>query len=106
MSSVPSQTIQVSISAARVRLADGESIHCGHCGSELELHQPDAYDPDRWLGTCDSCGSWHLIGLVENGAQAVVALLPTAQILSETSGGRRLQPESAPKKSPKPHRTG
>jgi hypothetical protein len=34
---------------------------CPVCGSELELHQPDADLPDRLLGICGACKSWFLV---------------------------------------------
>ena len=45
---------------------------CLGCGSSLELHQPDGNAPQRLLGTCDSCGAWHLI----DSDRALMVLLP------------------------------
>jgi hypothetical protein len=47
---------------------------CLGCGSSLQLHQPDGNAPQRLLGTCDTCGSWHLIDC----DRAVTVLLPDA----------------------------
>ncbi|GAC1304579.1 MAG: hypothetical protein NVSMB14_12190 [Isosphaeraceae bacterium] len=101
MTLVPSQIIQMSISADWVRLAEGEPILCRHCDAALELHQPDAYDPDRWLGTCHACGAWHVIGIREDGLDAVVARLPTAEIIAEATKNRPDLPDPAPKKTRK-----
>ena len=38
------------------------------------IHQPDINAPERLLGTCDDCGSWHLI----DQDRAVTVLLPDA----------------------------
>ena len=48
---------------------------CPHCREELELHQPDATNPDRLLGTCGSCGSWYIVEDID-GALSVLARLP------------------------------
>ncbi len=47
---------------------------CLACGESLLIHQPDINAPERLLGTCDDCGSWHLI----DWDRAVAVLLPDA----------------------------
>ena len=34
---------------------------CPGCGMELDIHQPDHGLPERLLGTCPACRSWHII---------------------------------------------
>ena len=34
---------------------------CQSCRSPLSLHQPDAEQPERLLGTCEACKAWYLI---------------------------------------------
>lgn len=63
-------------------LPDG--IPCLACGDFLLIHQPDVNDPDRLLGTCDGCGSWHLI----DGDRAVIVLLPDADVFSRAEVAR------------------
>jgi hypothetical protein len=55
----------------------GESIggRCRHCQEELELHQPDAANPDRLLGTCGSCGRWYMLERLGD-SRSVLARLP------------------------------
>ena len=47
---------------------------CLACGEPLLLHQPDVNAPQRLLGTCDTCGAWHMIDC----DQAITVLLPDA----------------------------
>lgn len=62
---------------------DGTStLRCMACGSALDLHQPDATQPDRLLGTCSGdhgpCGCWHMIDLTPDQKQANLHLMPNA----------------------------
>ena len=100
MSVEVTKIIQAPVSAGWVRLTDGEPIVCRRCTATLELHQPDAYDPDRWLGTCEGCGAWHVIGILERGCDAVVVVLPTAEMIAAAMQDR--DEGSSPKKSRKP----
>ncbi len=50
---------------------------CTECESPLVIHQPDPRLPDRLLGTCEGCKSWHLI----DGKRGVMALLPDEEAL-------------------------
>ena len=57
---------------------------CHTCGASLLIHQPDINAPERLLGTCDSCGSWHLIDC----DRAVMVLLPDAVGLRNAEADR------------------
>jgi hypothetical protein len=35
---------------------DATWVCCLNCAAPLELHQPDAEEPRRFVGTCDQCG--------------------------------------------------
>ena len=54
------------------------------CEESLLIHQPDVDAPERLLGTCESCGSWHLI----DGDRAVTVLLPDAAELRDAEVAR------------------
>ncbi len=57
---------------------------CLVCGELLSLHQPEINSPERLLGTCDACGSWHLVDL----DRAITVLLPDADGLRTAEIGR------------------
>jgi len=50
----------------RIRFEVASEILCSRCHSVLERHQPDAGQPDRLIGTCDDCGAWYLLDLVNS----------------------------------------
>jgi hypothetical protein len=45
----------------RVRFECASEVLCAQCQTVLDLHQPDPEQPDRLLGTCPDCGTWHLM---------------------------------------------
>ncbi len=57
---------------------------CLACGEPLSIHQPDVYAPERLLGTCDTCGAWHLI----DSDRAITVLLPDADGLRDAETDR------------------
>lgn len=54
---------------------------CAGCGADLDVHQPDAADPDRLLGTCAGCGAWVLIQSAPGDDSARVLDLPAPAVL-------------------------
>lgn len=54
---------------------------CLACGDHLLIHQPDPESPERLLGTCDTCGSWHIMDC----DRSVTVLLPDADALRDAS---------------------
>lgn len=59
---------------------------CPECATRLAIHQPDARQPDRLLGTCVVCGTWCLL----DGRMGLVAILPThGQVVRRGHQGRR-----------------
>lgn len=46
---------------------------CPECASPVAIHQPDAGQPDRLLGTCPRCRTWCLL----DGDLDLIAILPT-----------------------------
>jgi hypothetical protein len=57
---------------------------CLACGDLLVIHQPDINTPERLLGTCDSCGAWHLVDL----DRAATVLLPDVDQLCNAEADR------------------
>ena len=45
--------------------------------SPLELHQPEAEEPRRFVGTCDQCGRWYLVDWVPLTGEGHMLLLPS-----------------------------
>ena len=76
MVSPESRTVALSLTVSRFWIDPG--VHadpsCLACGESLLIHQPDINAPERLLGTCDDCGSWHLI----DWDRAITVLLPDA----------------------------
>jgi hypothetical protein len=60
---------------------DATWVCCLNCGAPLEIHQPDAEAPQRFIGTCDGCGRWYLLDWVPRSAEGLVLLLPTHEEL-------------------------
>lgn len=54
---------------------------CLQCQGPLTIHQPDADDPDRLMGSCDDCGAWYAFAIGSDGTQAVVVFLPVHALL-------------------------
>ena len=64
----------------RVRFEFASEILCARCHDPLERHQPDESQPDRLLGTCEGCGTWYLLDLLNS----VMITLPDAETLDES----------------------
>jgi hypothetical protein len=60
-------------------------VCCLKCHSSLAVHQPDPGSPERLLGTCESCGSWHLIDETE----AVLIRLPDCRTFRKVIASSR-----------------
>ena len=73
---------------------------CQKCQTELDIHQPQADDPNELLGTCGQCGSWHLIQVAPGGSEALVLNLPGVEFVRETLAQARK--EAARKKPSAP----
>jgi hypothetical protein len=74
--SSPFGTIELVVRAQTV--GGPESASCPDCHEALELHQPDATDPDRLLGTCAECSKWFILVATPTGDRALVLRLPTS----------------------------
>lgn len=61
----------VSLALDLVRFERIDHAPCPHCDEPLVLHQPDADQPDRLLGTCPDCRAWFLI---DSEAEVMVRL--------------------------------
>lgn len=65
-------------------------VCCLNCSVPLELHQPDANQPRRFVGTCAHCGRWYLLDWDPGDANGHMVLLPGADELRaawEAGGG-------------------
>jgi ssDNA-binding Zn-finger/Zn-ribbon topoisomerase 1 len=52
--------------------SDGDGLsedkaNCPECGTTLDLHQPDPFQPERMLGICPDCKTWVLIDVGDYG---------------------------------------
>ena len=56
---------------------DATWVCCLNCGAPLELHQPEAEEPRRFIGTCDQCGRWYLLDWVPLTGDGHMLLLPS-----------------------------
>ena len=56
---------------------------CLECHDVLDVHQPDAANPARLLGTCPECGEWYVLDFEESldEPQCLMLHLPTADDL-------------------------
>lgn len=55
---------------------------CPHCGTTLNLHQPDEGTPNQLLGTCESCSHWYfLIELEQEWSEVLVVDLPCEALI-------------------------
>jgi len=59
-------------------------VCCLNCGVPLELHQPEAEEPQRFVGTCDQCGRWYLLDWVPHSGEGLMVMLPTHEELQMT----------------------
>jgi hypothetical protein len=66
---------------------DATWVCCLSCGEPLELHQPEAEEPRRFVGTCDGCGRWYLLDWVPLVGEGHMPLLPTYEELQATFRG-------------------
>jgi hypothetical protein len=60
---------------------DATWVCCLNCGAPLALHQPEAEEPRRLVGTCDQCGRWYLLDWDPPSAEGHMLVLPTHEEL-------------------------
>ncbi|MBX6315178.1 MAG: hypothetical protein IRY99_20050 [Isosphaeraceae bacterium] len=77
-------SIEVKILRVPAPVAPLGKIDCLHCGTPLEIHQPEGGLPERLLGTCEHCHSWYLWDLGPAGDWAALVLLPAARHVLKT----------------------
>lgn len=70
---------------------------CQKCRTELDIHQPQADDPNELLGTCNQCGGWYLIQVAPGGSEALLLNLPGVEFVRETLAQAR---KAAARKKP------
>jgi hypothetical protein len=78
-----SRSVSVTLRATGVKAcsADAAWVCCLNCDAPLELHQPDAEEPRRFVGTCDQCGRWYLLDWVPLSSEGHMLLLPNYEEL-------------------------
>jgi len=70
------RTIEAILSRQNARNGH-RSPDCPHCGTTLELHQPDIERPARLIAVCLDCGRWYIVQDPEsNWRQAVLMQVP------------------------------
>jgi hypothetical protein len=60
---------------------DATWVCCLNCAAPLELHQPEAEEPQRFVGTCDQCGRWYLLDWVPHSTEGLMLMLPSHEEL-------------------------
>lgn len=60
---------------------DATWVCCLNCSAPLELYQPEAEEPRRFVGTCDQCGRWYLLDWDPLLAEGHMVMLPTREEL-------------------------
>jgi hypothetical protein len=63
---------------------DATWVCCLNCKASLEIHQPDAEEPGRFIGTCDQCGRWYLLEWAPMSTEGLMLLLPSREELQST----------------------
>ena len=56
-------------------------VVCDHCGSPLDLSQPDVEASARLIGVCEACRRWYLILIEPDLASALMVMLPESRAL-------------------------
>jgi hypothetical protein len=76
--------VTLSVTAVLPCPEDATWVCCLNCGAPLEIHQPDAEEPQRFIGTCAGCGRWYLLDWVPRASEGLMLMLPTYEELQET----------------------
>jgi hypothetical protein len=77
---------------------------CQKCRSPLTVHQPDENAPNRLLGTCGDCGTWHLIEVGPRGTKALLFSIPGMEIVRAKLDEGRKASEPERRARPKPEK--
>ena len=93
------RSLSVTMPVADVRPCpqDATWVCCLSCGAPLELHQPVAEEPQRFVGTCDACGRWYLLDWVPRTTEGLMLMLPSYEELQATlnpTGGSQPPPKA------------
>jgi hypothetical protein len=76
MSRVSLQSLIIRLTRYEVAASKLTTMRCRKCRASVDLHQPNPLQPDQFLGTCSSCGSWYRILSQADGGPASVVQLP------------------------------
>ena len=88
------RSLSVTMPVADVRPCpqDATWVCCLNCGAPLELHQPVAEEPQRFVGTCDACGRGYLLDWVPRTTEGLMLMLPSYEELRAAhAGGAKVQ---------------
>jgi hypothetical protein len=77
---------------------DATWVCCLNCSAPLDLHQPEADEPHRFVGTCDQCARWYLLDWDPLAGDGHMIMLPTREDLQAAvkSKGEPGEPGGAP----------
>lgn len=84
MPTEPPRTLEITIEVRPEGAAGPPSDpapRCLRCPERLELCQPSLHRPDELLGVCPSCGDWHLVAYLPDGAGLLLAHLPLRALM-------------------------
>lgn len=72
---------------------------CPHCGTDLDLHQPDLHDLDRMIAICPECRLWFLLdelsGLGLSSASVLAMELPRLRAVANSKQKSAAESSSA-----------
>lgn len=58
--------LTIAVQKASESIGGPAQWRCLECHDVLEVHQPDAANPARLLGTCPECGAWYVLDFEES----------------------------------------
>lgn len=76
MSRLPIRSVSVSVALYSIAALRLNQLSCRRCQTALDVHQPDTNQPEKFLGTCSSCGCWYRVEARLSEARATVMQLP------------------------------
>lgn len=82
--SARSLSVTLRVTGVKPCAQDATWVCCLNCNAPLELLQPDADEPRRFVGTCDQCGRWYLLDWIPPTAEGHMLLLPSYEELQAT----------------------
>lgn len=83
-----SEGLSVTVQKAAGTIGGPPQWVCLECHEVMEVHQPDAANPARLLGTCPECGAWHVLDFEESldEPECLMLRIPDADTLKRERG--------------------